>query len=137
MAKWVPGQSGNPKGRPVRGRSVAELARAIALEQVAFTAEGETVICTRLERLLRVLWTMALDGDLRAVRCLLEYMEGRPVQMVAASIVSEVKPELSADMMARLLAGALARIEEWRKEEAPAELAAEVGQAAESLRLNG
>jgi hypothetical protein len=73
-----------------------------------------TITCTRLERLLRVLWTMSLDGDLRAMRCLLEYMEGRPVQVVAAAMAQEGEARVSADELAKLLAGALERVEAWR-----------------------
>jgi hypothetical protein len=116
MAKWVAGQSGNPRGRPLRGRSVAELARAIALERVQFGDGSEAIVCTRLERLLRVLFTMALDGDLRATRCLLEYMEGRPAQVVTTSLIQEVRAPLTADQIVGLLAEALARVETWRLE---------------------
>ena len=105
MAKWVRGQSGNPKGRPLRGRSVAELARAISLERVAFADGDEEIVCSRLERLLRVLFTKAIeDSDVRATRCLFEYMEGRPVQMVAATIKSEGGGSVSADELAKALA---------------------------------
>lgn len=101
---------------------MAELARAIAQERVEFTdgsvADGnaEKALYSRLERLLRVMWTMALDGDLRAIRCLLEYMEGKPVQVVAASVVREGERPLTADQLKDMLSEALARVEEWRKE---------------------
>ena len=44
------------------------MARLIARERVVFAMAGETVDCTRLEMLLRVLVTMAVDGDLRAMK---------------------------------------------------------------------
>jgi hypothetical protein len=112
---------------------VAELARAIAVERVAWTDGDETVVCSRLERLLRVLFTMACDGDLRAVRCALEYLEGRPVQLVAAEVVRDVERPLTADAMAGVLAEALARVEAWRLSGGVEQPALEAGK----MRLNG
>lgn len=98
MAKWVKGQSGNPRGRSRRGRSLAELMRAIAAERVAFEDRAgakdeapEVSLLTRRERLVRVLWTMALDGDLAACRMLLEYMEGKPTQRMETQATQEVR----------------------------------------------
>jgi hypothetical protein len=115
----VQGQSGNPKGRPLRGRSVAKLARQIAQEKVEFPDGEGLMVCTRLERLPRVMWTMSPDGDLRAIRCLLEYMEGRPVQLVAAA-AAPGEPQVTADDLARVLAGALERVEASREEQVAA-----------------
>lgn len=137
MAKWVPGQSGNPNGRPRRGRSVAELARAIAQEKVEFADADavagvtERATYTRLERLLRVMWTMALDGELPAIRCLLEYMEGKPVQVVAENAGRE-EPVLTADELERRLRNALAEVEAWRRQVGDA-----AGENGESSRTNG
>jgi hypothetical protein len=122
MAQWVAGQSGNPNGRPRRGRSVAELARAIAQEKVEFTdgspADGnaEQAVYSRLERLLRVMWTMALDGNLSAIRCLLEYMEGRPVQLIAAAVAQRGSDKLSAEDMNELKRLVEEKLKEWRRE---------------------
>lgn len=117
MAKWQIGQSGNPNGRPRRGRSVAELARAISQEKVEFVDDSERALYTRLERLLRVMWTMALDGDLKAIRCLLEYMEGRPAQMVAAGAANEdVAQPMTEEQVQALLAATVARLEAWLRE---------------------
>ena len=101
---------------------MAELARTIAQERVEFTdgagADGnaEKAVYTRLERLLRVMWTMALDGDLPAIRCLLEYMEGKPVQVVAAAISQEEGRPMTGDEMQKALAGAMEKIEAWLRE---------------------
>ena len=113
MPKWVPGQSGNPKGRPRRGHSAAEMARAVSQERVEFLDEAEKAVYSRLERLVRVLWTKALDGDLKAIRCLLEYMEGKPVQVIAATVKKE-GDSVSADELAVLLSAALVKVEEWQ-----------------------
>ena len=113
MAKWVAGQSGNPNGRPRRGRTVAELARTIARERVQFDDGAEQATYSRVERLVRILFTQALDGNLAAARLLIEYMDGKPVEVVQASVEGRVRT-LSGDDMAALLGGAVARVGEWR-----------------------
>ncbi len=101
---------------------MAELARAIAQERVEFTdgtvAAGnvEKAVYSRLERLLRVMWTEALEGNIPAIRCLLEYMEGKPVQLVAATVAQEEGRAMTGDELARMLADALARLEAWLRE---------------------
>jgi hypothetical protein len=134
--KWVKGQSGNPKGRPLRGKSVAELARLIAQEKVAFDDDGEVSVCSRLERLLRVLWTMSLEGDLRAIRCLLEYMEGRPVQVIAATVARADDGALSEAEVRELSALVERRLLEWQ-EETGRLLAAGAGSAASNSGGSG
>ena len=114
MARWVRGQSGNPNGRPRRGRSVAEMARLVAHERIEFDDQGEVGEYTRLERLVRVLWTAALDGDLGAARLLIEYMEGRPVEVVAASVEGRIR-NVNGDELAALLRGAVAMVGDWRQ----------------------
>lgn len=56
-AAWKPGQSGNPKGRPVGTGEVAKLRAAIA---------------DRVPELLSKLMAQALEGDTAAARLLLE-----------------------------------------------------------------
>jgi len=114
MARWVRGQSGNPNGRPRRGRSVAEMARLVAHERIQFDDDGEAGEYSRLERLVRVLWTAALDGDLGAARLLIEYMEGRPVEVVAASVEGRIR-NVNGDELAALLRGAVAMVGDWRQ----------------------
>ena len=56
-AAWKPGQSGNPKGRPLGSGEVSKLRAAIA---------------DRVPELLAAMMTRALDGDVGAARLLLE-----------------------------------------------------------------
>ncbi len=56
-AAWKPGQSGNPKGRPVGTGEVSKLRAAIA---------------DRVPELLAAMMARALDGDVGAARLLLE-----------------------------------------------------------------
>ncbi len=120
MSKWALGQSGNPRQRPRRGRKFSAVARAIGQERVTFTdgsAEDgaqETAEYTRLERLARVLWTVSLNADLRAMRLLLEYIEGKPVQTVAATVKPGGVRTITADEMVQALAAAKAKVEAWQ-----------------------
>lgn len=79
--------------RPRQGRRKpnAELLRQIGEELAEFRdgpPEGtfdfgdrvEVSEMSRRERMLRVLWARALDGDLKAMQMILDYTDGRPVQ---------------------------------------------------------
>jgi hypothetical protein len=87
---WAHGLSANPKGRSRRGRTLADLLRAVGEERVPFpprlpgedgSPDGDGGdpdhgrLMQRREALARVLWTRALcDGDLVAIRLLLEHL---------------------------------------------------------------
>jgi hypothetical protein len=68
------------------------LLKRIGRERVEFTdtnppaetgaePQSETATYSRIERLVRVLWTMALHGNLAAMRCVLEYLVGKPARI--------------------------------------------------------
>lgn len=115
VAKWKVGQSGNPDGRPRRGRTIGALARAIGRERVEFTdrepveQEGngapgaETAAYTRIERMVRVFWTMALEGDRGAANFLAEYTEGKPARQAPRTEKKQDGACLSADDFAEQL----------------------------------
>ena len=61
---------------------------------------------SRRERMARVLWTEALDGDLKAAQLIAAYTDGRPVQPVAVGAAVR----FTADEYGK----AAAMVEEWR-----------------------
>lgn len=87
-------RTGPPHGRrPRRGRRRpnADLLRQIG-EELAKFRDGppqgtfdfgdqvEIREMSRRERMMRMLWAKALDGDLKAMQMILDYTDGRPVQ---------------------------------------------------------
>ncbi len=87
-------KSGRPHARRPRlgrRRPNADLLRQIG-EELATFRDGpppgtfdfgdpvEVREMSRRERMLRMLWAEALDGDLKAMQMILDYTDGRPVQ---------------------------------------------------------
>ena len=90
---WSTGQSGNPRGRPRKGRSVTELIEKLG------QGKRENVPLTRLEELLSKLYELAIRGDVAAAKVILAYAEGMPLERVQAEIGT--MPPFTADEAAQ------------------------------------
>jgi hypothetical protein len=77
---WVAGQSGNPSGRPPKGKTVSELMAEIA------EAQRADAPVSRLEELVEKLFDLAIAGDVAAAKLILAYLEGMPVTRVQAEV---------------------------------------------------
>ena len=66
--RFKKGQSGNPKGRPKRPDSFAQLARRTFNERIAIRENGERRTISKLEAVLKQLVNKAATGDARATR---------------------------------------------------------------------
>ncbi len=77
--RFPPGQSGNPKGRPPVGKSLAEVVRRIGEEPL--TVGGQQ--WTRLEAVIRRLYQDAIAGKERSAELLFDRGFGRAVQPIA------------------------------------------------------
>jgi hypothetical protein len=117
--------------------STAELLRAVAGERIAIGDGEPRRRMSQREALAHLLWDMALRGDLTACRLILEYMEGKPLQRIAAAVSSGEPPEFTADELAR----AEERLLEWRidvaREQQSAGALADGSSAAEEHQESG
>ena len=72
------GQSGNPKGRPKKEKTLTSMI-AKELEKVDVkTSNGKTI--SRKEAIARVVTNLAVKGDFKALKMVFEYMDGKPEQ---------------------------------------------------------
>jgi hypothetical protein len=97
--------------RTKKDASTAELLRAVAGERIAIGDGDPPRRMSQREALAHLLWDMALRGDLAACKLILETMEGKPLQRVAAALGPLEQPDLTADELARAQEGLL----EWRR----------------------
>ena len=76
---WKPGQSGNPKGRPPKNKTLTDaLERALKKKDVK---RGYDDI-SRKDAIAEILTQEALKGNLKAIDMILDRIEGRPGQSI-------------------------------------------------------
>ena len=80
--KWKPGESGNPKGRPSKGKSWASMLDKIGEEVIQVQKKG----MSRKEAICRVLYNNAASGDNTAIQALMDRMEGKAKQSIEADV---------------------------------------------------
>ena len=77
--QFVPGTSGNPKGRPKKGQALTEILEKHSKKRdVEF--KGKRI--SRKDALSQKLWAMALAGDIVAIRYIFDRIDGKPVAPV-------------------------------------------------------
>ncbi|MBN2531886.1 MAG: hypothetical protein JXB88_03285 [Spirochaetales bacterium] len=74
---WKPGQSGNPKGRPRKNKTLTEILAKHGKKRDV--KDGEKNI-SRKEALAKKLWALALSGDIAAIRYIYDRIDGKPDQ---------------------------------------------------------
>ena len=75
---WVKGQSGNPHGRPKKGKTITEIIEKYGRKRIE-TDKGRML---RLDALALKMWDLALEGDIAAQKYICDRLEGRPKQSV-------------------------------------------------------
>jgi ribosomal protein L12E/L44/L45/RPP1/RPP2 len=83
--RWRRGASGNPAGRPHKGSTVTDI-----LETLGDTRTEKGI--TRKEALGERLWEMALNGEMAAIRLIIEYLDGKPLQQMVAEVSQAMAP---------------------------------------------
>lgn len=74
---WTKGESGNPKGRPRKKKSLTEILERYAKKR---DVEFNGKLISRKEAIARKLWNIALGGDIQAIRYIYDRIDGRPDQ---------------------------------------------------------
>jgi hypothetical protein len=112
---------GTPRTRRRRSAdaSTAELLRAVAGERIAIGDGEPRRRMSQREALAHLLWDMALRGDLTACRLILEYMEGKPLQRIAAAVSSGEPPKVTADELGEVTNDLLEWIEARKNADPP------------------
>ena len=75
-AKWKPGQSGNPAGRPKKGTALSDVMR----DYLDGKIEGKDV--TRKEAFVKAIFARAMKGGDAAQKLIMSYIDGMPIQKV-------------------------------------------------------
>jgi hypothetical protein len=101
---WMKGFSESPTGKAWEDLVATELLRQISEERILFPpGSDDAVLMTRIEALVRVLWTRAvIDADLTSIKLLIDVLDKKGPVGDAARVL------FSADEMA--LAEALLRV---------------------------
>jgi len=113
--RWQRGSSGNPRGRPPNERALSTILRKL----LRAPAPGQEGTSAR-EALCQQLLTRALEGDLAAIRLVLEYTDGKPLQRMEGSMTLQVMPPFTSDEAvvahAELVAWEQAEVTAWTDE---------------------
>ncbi len=102
--RFIPGVSGNPKGRPPKGYSLTALLREAGRDLQSLRINRKTIEASKAELLTLKLWAIALRGDVKAMQLVFERMEGSPKLRVELETAYAKLEELEK-MIAKLEAG--------------------------------
>ena len=75
--RFLPGKSGNPKGRPRKQKTLTDILAKHGRKRDV--KDGEKNI-SRKEALAKKLWAMALGGDVIAIKYIYDRIDGKPDQ---------------------------------------------------------
>lgn len=83
---FMPGQSGNPGGRPKKGVSIRECLRTAMADVLEIPQkDGSVKRVTKGEFLSSKLFQVASTGDLTAIKMCLDHVDGPPAQQIEHS----------------------------------------------------
>ena len=102
-AKFVKGQSGNPRGRPKGSQNLASLLAKAGRQRIRITENGRSRSITKFEALMLQLINKAVSGDLKAIGELLGWIKSfaEPDQ---SALTPGIQHENDEVVMANILA---------------------------------
>ena len=74
-SRFKPGQSGNPRGRPRKNRSIEAMIKRELDQTVALKEGGREIRLTKREALIKQLVNRAISGDLKPMQLVLAHLE--------------------------------------------------------------
>lgn len=90
-AKWGPGRSGNPSGRPKKPPSIEEIFMQEAMKIITATAGGQMVKITKMQAVVNAMFNRGVKGHAQLFKPLFdEYRKG---QAVVAKLAETPEPE--------------------------------------------
>ena len=76
---WVKGQSGNPKGRARKGKTMTDALRSVLDQKIwPFGRTGRELLVLRL-------FALGLSGDEKAIQYICDRLDGKPAQALEVS----------------------------------------------------
>jgi Family of unknown function (DUF5681) len=91
--RWKPGQSGNPKGRPRAKKNQLTMFSEALEQRIQIEERGVKRSVTVLEAVIKRFTTLALRGDLKAIKLLLDIKAGLPEPPSPLHRTDDMSPE--------------------------------------------
>ena len=74
-SRFKPGQSGNPRGRPRKNRSIEAMIKRELKQTVVLKEGGREIRLSKREALIKQLVNRAISGDLKPMQLVLSHLE--------------------------------------------------------------
>ena len=87
---FVKGKSGNPKGRPPKGRAIADMLNEIGDETTVQLIDGKEIKITKRKLLMLNTYQRAIAGESWAVQFIADRIEGKARQIMEIDIDQKI-----------------------------------------------
>jgi replication-associated recombination protein RarA len=102
--RFSPGQTGNPKGRPRKDRSVGTAILDALNEEVTANENGQSRKITKMRATAKQLVNKGASGDLRATKMALDLAAKAEAERADAAPVAVMLTETDREIVARFIA---------------------------------